>query len=1033
MITLNDINLGGRIFGIHVYLKMDEIIISTKDIKTLLEINERTSKDEETKEATKIKGLEQIKDTYGDQDSKQTIQVIADTKTLHTEKATTSNEKSPQSSNLGYELLKKNLKSDLLTFNRMNNGFIPLSPIFEEYDASLLQFYVPPVMRLVDRQNSKQDSYCHAEGDTVQSYHDIFHSKLKQCRNIYMTSAAGLGKTTFTRKLALTWCLSHDYISEDAKDISEDDVKAMKEFELLFLISLRDSSKLECEIDSMIYNLIIPHLSRSFLYTMNFLQEVLHKKTCLVILDGLDEWSHPSKDKTDCRKEAEVIPHRKSREHCTIFTTTRPWKLEEVNLKCSQIDKQVELLGLNNTSSEKLVENVLSHLSTRVQLNVRETLERFNNEIRFVDIEELKTIPLILMHLIGLWTDGNSLGRSKVEIYTNITEMLLSRAEQKCEDIGIVLNDDGTQTSGKPLLTAFSIFKERSYCYKYTRLLTALGHVAFVTLFDTSQDQSLVFKPETTQKFMKKQEIYFFYKTGLLTKSLFLQQLTRRISTISFAHKTFQEFFASLYIGSTTDCSPDMEYIFNRCKTVNSIIEMANVFIFESGIAPERAGLISQKLFQNVEATPLTLTYRSNACFMNYWNHLSTMKKLQNMTVESMQENKNNGYGDIRLHLADYLLDETCKERNYRTNLINLMKQNAEDVKSIHINGFHDASEISEIMHSFEISKIGCLQRFDVWGKVDWKDLNSAIEKSANKLKYILIHSGEWLNNRWIEQYIPLSDRTLETIQKIHNLETLSLWTIALTHSQLERLMTYLSKRVLMQQISFGAIKCSDHSENCAGVNLDLCEHSELQNLHLNKIPLSNVDVNVSSLEECYIGEFPTEGVLSSILDSLPKARKLYTFGCYYMTSERDVDRMLNAISILSNLRHIFLILVNMGDRSLELNSNMKHIETVNLKRVTMSSQAMNKLLTSTELLQQSVRLDIMNCSIMPEDEFAKIKRYVRTSGRFIITEDGLDHRKRNAFSFTTKKTMCINITLFNPARGYIIMLETKSMIKKVS
>lgn len=60
------------------------------------------------------------------------------------------------------------------------------------------------------------------------------------------------------------------------------------------------------------------------------LQSVLNNEKCLIILDGLDEWT------SSCRAARGVnkgIPGRQAIHNCTVLTTYRPWKLEAIQLE----------------------------------------------------------------------------------------------------------------------------------------------------------------------------------------------------------------------------------------------------------------------------------------------------------------------------------------------------------------------------------------------------------------------------------------------------------------------------------------------------------------------------------------------------------------------------------------------------------------------------------------------------------------------------------------------------------------------------
>ncbi|XP_053382737.1 lamin-1-like [Mercenaria mercenaria] len=183
-----------------------------------------------------------------------------------------------------YRKRKKELKDNLTTFYTKRYSTIPLSPLFEEHDTPLVDFYILPEMNYIEMQKTLPRG--EEAKIPVKSLSDIFRSG-SNCE-IYLTADAGFGKTAFSKYLALTWCQAHSPKWKYKKYFAEDAINTMREFEFLFLVLLRDSSH-DCNIDDLILNQIAQNWSRSPALTIDFLQEILHRERCLVILDGLDE------------------------------------------------------------------------------------------------------------------------------------------------------------------------------------------------------------------------------------------------------------------------------------------------------------------------------------------------------------------------------------------------------------------------------------------------------------------------------------------------------------------------------------------------------------------------------------------------------------------------------------------------------------------------------------------------------------------------------------------------------------------------
>lgn len=175
----------------------------------------------------------------------------------------------------------------------------------------------------------------------VTSYRDIFMKCSSVCHEIYITAKADSGKTIFAKRLCIVWCYSKGGPRTGTKTITERESEMLNSFEFLFFISLRCTRGNDCQLDDLIFSQVLGQLSRAGDYKLSFLKRVLRRETCLVILEGLDEWSHPESS-SSC-STVTPIPHRTTRPKCTVLSTTRPWKMSVSKMKNSKVDKYITL------------------------------------------------------------------------------------------------------------------------------------------------------------------------------------------------------------------------------------------------------------------------------------------------------------------------------------------------------------------------------------------------------------------------------------------------------------------------------------------------------------------------------------------------------------------------------------------------------------------------------------------------------------------------------------------------------------------
>ncbi|XP_060584321.1 uncharacterized protein LOC132740432 [Ruditapes philippinarum] len=483
---------------------------------------------------------------------------------------------------------KQKLQRDLIKFYRQRCSSISLSPLFEEIETPLTGFYVMPDMVAVKRKSLT----CHEDERTpIKSLKDLFSTGAGSGdqQEIYLLADAGFGKTAFSKYLAITWCQAHRH-DENYACFKDDELKTLFDFEFIFLVLLRDCTSV-CNIDDMIEHQITKTLPSSA-----SLDEVLRREKCLIILDGLDEWTHPD---NSCSEVTEKIPHRYLRNNCVILTTTSPWKLGVSNLKTSQIHKKVELVQLSADSTRQLEENAIRKMTgVRDDRLLKSKTQDFNRVIRDRGLEHMQVIPLLLLYIVYLWCNNIPVGNSKHGIYTNIIEFLLSRTSKKHPEI-----------QPSRVLSASEIpeyFKSHEFCKKFYSLITSLAELAYQTLYNETRENALVFDTTVAELYLKSDDIKLSLLSGILSESR-SKTLMKEIIKVSFSHKTVQEFFAAISISSQSDVQKN---VVEKCRNVQDILDMSNICEFISKMNANSMCEISNDLMTVINEDEETRIYR---------------------------------------------------------------------------------------------------------------------------------------------------------------------------------------------------------------------------------------------------------------------------------------------------------------------------------------------------------------------------------------------------------------------------------------
>ncbi|XP_060575099.1 uncharacterized protein LOC132732643 [Ruditapes philippinarum] len=874
---------------------------------------------------------------------------------------------------------KQKFKDVLITWYNTFQSTVPLSPLTDGFDTHLVGFYVMPGMNiLVNLPGGKK------EKTRVKSLQGLFTSGSNDLKEIYLCADAGFGKTAFSKYLAITWCQAHKN-DDNYKHFEEDVLQALSGFEFMFLVLLRDSAT-ECGVYDMIKQQIINNLPCKSEIPKNLLNDILRNEKCLVILDGLDEWTHPD---NDCSRLPKIIPHRYASEKCVILTTTRSWKLGISNLRTCPIDRTVELVKFTKESARQFKINVMKILNVSLQDDVLiQKVCRFEEEIRDHDLEDVESTPLLLLYLICVWIEKIPIGNSAVKLYTGIIQLILSRTEKL---YGKFHSSCETSTSNVP-----ECFRKHIHFCSYYTYLVNIGELAFYTLFRAKKESKLVFDKYIAEKYLTQNELKSSCLSGILSESKVKTLLNER-SKISFSHKTVQEYFSAIFI-SFRNTSEVQKIIFVECNCLQNILDMSKVFVFISSMNPKLMSAISSNLMPVINNDEKTSKYRTR--IDQYSMHSQQLQDIQDMYIWCAKEGMENK--DLKLCLQDFIINEKCHQENYFQQLRHLCQQNKKNIKSMIIEN-EGMCSLQEIVNLFTLSDLPHIEKLYYSGEIVEEEIVSLL---LNPLKCLALSSCIWENHKFLEEPFRLSAEINGQLVKLQHLECLYIHSFTMSHEVLETLLNFLTSKKSMKEITLESLNCSDHDTSCRGFTLDLSQHSQLRCLGLLGIPVSPSNIDVSLLEECTVGELYKPGVVSSYLSQLPAASKLHTFTFGGLDSSSDIETMLQILPLLHHVKHVMLCDISLGERSLILSPQMTNIELVTLCDITMSCPVLYNLITVINKLPQTVTIQMAGCDKKPTTEFENFKIFIKHSDNFVVTYDDTSKSGEYRFDFNTTQVL---------------------------
>ncbi|XP_060605501.1 uncharacterized protein LOC132757999 [Ruditapes philippinarum] len=733
----------------------------------------------------------------------------------------------------------------------------------------------------------------------------------------------------------------------------------------------------------MIEQQVIQNLPCSNKMPKGLLKDILRDEKCLVILDGLDEWTHPD---NECTRLPKSIPHRYAREKCVILTTTRPWKLGVSNLKTSQIDKTIELVEFNAYYSRQFKINAIKMLIGNIKEDeLRNKVSRFEEHIRDHDLKEMESTPLLLLYLICLWLGNVPIGNSTVELYTGIIQLLLSRTETIH---GQFHSSCITSPSNVP-----DCFKNYKHCSSYYMFLVSLGKLACHTLLSDRKENSLVFDNDVAEKYLNEEDLKLSSLSGILSVSK-VKTLINESFKISFAHKTVQEYFLAIHV-SFQNTNEGQEMILKECHCLQSILDMSKVFVFISHMNPTLMSAISSDLMSVINDDEKTNIYRTMTEY--HYVYSDPLKDIQDMYTSCAKECQGNE--SLKFCLQDFFIDGKCLQVNYFIQLQHLCQENKGKIKSIMIDNKGICS-VQEICSLFELSYLQNIEKLWYRGEILEEEMISLI---LHPLKCIAVRSSKWKYDTFERHLCHLSGELYRRLVKLPHLECLKISSFTMTHEVMETLLNFLTSKKSMKHIDLSNLYCSDHGNtSCWGFNIDLSQHLHLRGLGLYTIPVSQLKMNVSLLEKCTVGNLYEPGVVSSYLSRLPEASKLQIFRCFHLKSSSDIDTMILKLPLLLYVKDVWLAGINLGKRTIKLSPEMRNLKLVFLDVITMSCSVLHDLIKVINKLPQTVTIRIEGCYIKTKREFENFKRFVKHSDKFFINYDGTMQSRKYGFEFKT-------------------------------
>ena len=698
------------------------------------------------------------------------------------------------------------------------------------------EIFTPSI--IVDDQNEKIEVFERHKfvGDqSLRSYKELFYKGNKLEKRVFLVGEAGAGKTTFCKHLTDMWC-QINHTNEECKPPflqQLEDVTLLKQFQYLFYISCRFAEEKETIFD-MINNQLFDDDDKMKEIAKYVLKH--NPEDCFIILDGADEWKGSPTSETGRRGDIAGLPGMAGVDSCVIFITSRPWRFHALSEKTQTIFRRLKLKGISDVNM--LVESILQ------KLELPEPVRSSNDFLKQVeenDMSELMEIPLILLITLGSWIDDKSFHKLMCINYIKMIQTFIRRLKghtgwSSSENrLRLIPNLYELETKWEQRSNELpSLLLTYKPLHRYAGVFLSLGQLACDLLLG-KENQILIFSKADLTSYLQADDendesVNVCLALGILSKAETTKRGIILFESYAFCHKTFQEFFAAVWLTSkyTNEAS-------KQCKCIKNIKCLYNCDImltFLCTIEPDTGkkfwiDLVEEDRIIEIRLAKTTMNHQS---LQQLYRSLSSFSVLTILELEHLRCSDHNRCSipviDLQkrnqltyLALSNLLVEDL------------LLPMEGARFKFLILNNVtmshHGLEQLSRSLSSWSSSKqlrldgVRCSEHRDRCC-IPVLDL-----RKHNELELLRIKVS------------PFEDLLLP--MEGTRIRQLALDNVTMAHHELEQLSISLSSWSSIKQLHLIGVRCSKHRDRCCIPVLDLQKHKEIELLRIKVSPFKDL------------------------------------------------------------------------------------------------------------------------------------------------------------------------------------------------
>ena len=688
---------------------------------------------------------------------------------------------------------------------------VTLLPDWEQLHVS--EIFTPSIL-VCDEAKQNQ------EEENIGSYRELFYNNDVLQKRVVLLGEAGTGKTTFSKHLTSVWC-------ESSTHPQFTDVSVLKQFHYFFYVSCRFANKKESILD-MITNQLFDD-EKMLEVGMHVLKN--HPEDCLVLIDGADELKGSPTLETGKRGDIDGLPSMAGVNGSVILITSRPWRFYALSKKTQDIFTRLKINGIKDIG--ELSYRILEQLEDP---DPRQSSSEFLYQVMEKNMDELMKIPLILLIALGSWVDDYSLHKSMCINYINMLQTFIRRSKGQadwpssenklgrlCPNLNDIENKWELQSNELPgLLSKYKTIQ------RHAGLFLFLGHLAFDLLL-RKIEQSLVFSKAEFKSYLREDEennesISVCLALGILSKTETTMRGLKKMESFAFCHKTFQEFFAALWLASKYE--NEKSKLYECIKNVDDLFDYEMLIIFLCGIDPMAGKQLWLDLAENVQI-PVWIDE-----FVGETPE-GRVEDVQKLVCKCMKQQELNpidqASGQIYFCIANIYISEDTSDEDVK------LLRHVLDVKSLYVEYMSSVFFKSNL---FGENSVICENRSSVQSLVS--EIKHGRGNHSDSLSSHVLDLNKYSKLEKLKLCDLSVDGLLLPVER-DRLTSLELNNVTMNHQYLEQLFGSLSSYSCLDNLDLREVECSEQSHICCLPVLDLQKHNKLKDLYLENLSVKGL------------------------------------------------------------------------------------------------------------------------------------------------------------------------------------------------